>query len=408
MPYRTRSYLTVLIVGGIIISLCMGVRQSLGLFMGPITRDIGVTAGAFGFSIALQNIVWGFTQPIVGAIADRFGPRPVLITTGLVFATGLLVMGGSNGELGLDLAGFLIGLGIAGTGFGVIIGVVTRATPLERQSRTVGAVSAAGSLGTIIIAPLGQMMIDNFGWRGGLYCFAGIALLMTVLSFFIRDQPASPGTVTPARRQTLGEALRIVSKHRGFIMMTIAYFACGFQLVFIITNLPQYLELCGVSPGLSATAIGLIGVFNTIGTYGFGVAGGRYSQKRLLAMIYLLRSIAITVFVLTPATPTSTLVFAAVLGLLWLGVAPLITGILSRMFGMTHFNMLFGLSFLSHQLGSFVGAWMGGWVFDFTGNYDWAWAALVTIGGIAFTLQWTMDDRPATPGPGLRGAPAAA
>jgi predicted MFS family arabinose efflux permease len=176
--------------------------------------------------------------------------------------------------------------------------------------------------------------------------------------------------------------------------MTVAYFACGFQLVFITTHLPQYLELCGVSPGVSATALALIGLFNTIGTYAFGLLGARYSQKRLLALIYLLRTVFIAAFVLAPVTTESTLVFAAAMGLLWLGVAPLVTGLIGRVFGLTHFNTLYGIVFLGHQVGSFAGAWMGGVVFDFTGAYGVAWAALIAIGAIAFTLQWTMDDRP--------------
>lgn len=407
MTDRTRSYILLLVASGTIISLCMGIRQSLGLFMGPITREIGVSAATFGFSIAVQNIVWGISQPIVGAFADRYGPRIALIITGLIMAVGILVMALSGGALGLNVSGFLIGLGIAGVGFGIVVGVVTRATPPERRSRVVGIVSAAGSLGTMVLAPLAQALIEAFGWRGALVGFGAIALAMTALTLLIRDQPiASIGT--PVARQKLRDALAEAARHKGFIAMTIAYFACGFQLVFVVTHLPQYLELCGVSPTLGASAIGLIGLFNTIGTVMFGVLGDHYSQKRLVALIYLLRTIAIICFVTLPVTAASTLIFASVLGFLWLGVAPLVTGIISRIFGLAHFSMLFGLAFMSHQLGSFVGAWMGGWVFDVTGGYDWAWAALVVIGAIAFTLQWTMDDRPAHPGGPLRTAPAAA
>ncbi len=404
---RRNAYLVLLIASGTIISLCMGVRQSLGLYMAPIMRDVGVSAATFGFAIALQNIVWGISQPIVGAVADRYGPRSVLLVTGAVFAAGILLMAMAGSPLSLHLSGFMIGLGIAGTGFGVVIGVVTRATAPERRSRVVGVVSAAGSLGTMVLAPLAQMLIDTYGWRGGLIGFVGIALAMTLLTLLIRDQPiASIGPTV--RHQSLRDALREAAQHKGFIAMTLAYFACGFQLVFVVTHLPQYLELCGISPTLGASALGLIGLFNTIGTLLFGYLGDHYSQKRLVALIYLLRTIAIILFVSLPISAASTLVFASVIGFLWLGVAPLVTGIISRMFGLAHFSMLFGLSFMSHQVGSFIGAWMGGWVFDVTGTYDWAWVALVVIGTIAFTLQWTMDDRPAQPRGPLRGAPAAA
>ena len=390
-----RSMLILLIVSGLIISICMGLRQSFGLFMRPITLELGVSAAAFGFSVALQNIVWGLGQPVVGAIADRFGARPVLVVTSVIYALGLMMITFARGELGLDIAGFMMGVGVAGTGFGILIGVVTRSTPPERRSQTVGAVAAAGSLGTIVIAPLGQMLVDGMGWRAGIMGFAAIAMLMMVLSFAIREPVAIDGPKSSAPPQSLREALIIAWRHRGFLAMTTAYFACGFQLIFITTHLPQYLELCGQAPSLGAAAMALIGLFNTIGTYSIGLMGTRYSQKHLLALIYLFRTIAIAAFIYFPVTPTTTLVFASVMGLLWLGVAPLVTVIVSRMFGLLHFNMLYGLAFLWHQVGSFFGAWIGGAVFDWTGRYDWAWIALIVIGTIAFTLQWRMDDRPA-------------
>lgn len=404
---QRRNYLLLMAVCGVMISLCMGLRQSLGLFMRPVTLDIGVSAAAFGFAIALQNIVWGLTQPIVGALADKYGPRPVLVATGLTFALGLTLMGQSDGAVGLNISGFLIGLGIAGTGFGVLIGVVTRATPPERRSQTVGAVAALGSLGTLLLAPIGQALIDSYSWRIALFGFAGVALFMTVLGLAVRERPSSAGhAATNTERKPLGEALREAFRHRGFVAMTLAYFACGFQLIFILTHLPQYLALCGVPPGLSATALGLIGLFNTIGTYAFGLLGARYSQKHLLALIYLLRTGIIVAFLVLPISSTSTIIFASAMGLLWLGVAPLVTGLVSRLFGVGNFNLLFGVSFLSHQLGSFAGAWMGGLVFDLTGSYFWGWAGLIAIGTVAFTLQWTMDDRPVAPK--AAGAPAPA
>jgi len=389
-----RSYLILLIASGIIITLCMGIRQSLGLFMSPVTSDLAITAAAFGFSISVQNLMWGVAQPVVGAIADRHGARPVLMGTGLVFVLGLLLMASMQGTITLDLAGFLIGVGVAGTGFGILIGVVTRATPPEKRSQTVGAVAAAGSLGTVVIAPFAQSLIDRFGWRMSLVGLAVIALGMIALSLLVREPPKVVTQAAGVAKEGFRDAVRIATSHRGFMAMATAYFACGFQLIFIGTHLPQYLELCGQSPSLGATALGTIGLFNTIGTYSVGLLGARYSQKRLLAYLYLFRTIAIAAFLYFPVTPTTTLVFAAVMGLLWLGVAPLVTGIVSRIFGLTHFNTIYGMAFLWHQVGSFAGAWIGGAVYDWTGKYDFAWIALLVIGSIAFTLQWRMDDEP--------------
>lgn len=372
----------------------MGLRQSLGLFMRPMTLDLGISAATFGFSIALQNIMWGLSQPFVGALADRYGARPVLISTALMYAAGLMLMVFSKHVPGgLEIAGFLAGVGTAGTGFGVLIGTISRATPPEKRSQTVGIVAAAGSLGTVVLAPMGQWLIDGFGWQVAMAMFAAVAASMALLSLPIREAPV-PAQDQRRLEQKLGEALREALGHRGYLLMTVAFFACGFQLVFITTHLPAYLQLCGVAPGVGATALALIGLFNTLGTYCFGVLGGRYSQKHLLALIYLLRTLFIAAFLLAPISQTSTLIFAAAMGLLWLGVTPLVTGIVGRVFGLTHFNTLYGIVFLSHQEGSFFGAWMGGVVVDRTGNYDLGWWVLIVIGIAAFAFQWLMDDRP--------------
>ncbi|MCC6210903.1 MAG: MFS transporter [Burkholderiales bacterium] len=396
-----RSMILLLVLSGLIISICMGLRQSLGLFMRPMTLDAGVSAATFGFAIALQNIVWGLSQPFVGALADRHGPRPILVCTAILYALGLLLMVLAPNALGLNVAGFLLGIGTAGTAFGVLMGLVARATPPEKQSQTVGLVAASGSLGTMVLAPAGQWLIDGLGWQVALLAFAAIAASMALFALPIRRLAivlnADPSRISPkpaARPKPLREALREAVGHRGYLFMTLAFFACGFQLVFIATHLPAYLQLCGVAPGVGATALGLIGLFNTIGTYGFGLLGARYSQKHLLALIYLLRTVFIAAFLLMPISAASTLIFASAMGLLWLGVSPLVTGILSRVFGLANFGTLYGVVFFSHQVGSFFGAWMGGLVFAQWGNYDFAWGALIAIGLAAFALQWLMDDRP--------------
>src|SRR5438034_922982 len=262
-PGNRRAMLLLILLSGLIISLCMGLRQSLGLFMRPMTLDLGISAATFGFSIALQNIVWGVSQPFVGALADRYGPRPVLIVTALMYAAGLLLMLAATAFPGaLEIAGFLIGVGTAGAGFGVLIGTISRATPPEKRSQTVGLVAAAGSLGTMVIAPLGQWLINSYGWQVAMVGFAAIAGSMALLSLPIREQ--APAGLSPATKQKLGDAVREAMAHRGYLFMTLAFFACGFQLVFLTTHLPAYLQLCGVAPGVAASALRLIGLFPVV------------------------------------------------------------------------------------------------------------------------------------------------
>src|SRR5258706_5283447 len=408
-----KAMIALLVLSATIISICMGLRQSLGLFMRPMALDVGVSAATFGFAIALQNIVWGISQPFVGALADKYGPRPILIWTALLYAAGLLLMVFWHDTAGMNVAGFLLGVGTSGTAFGVLMGVVSRATPEAKRSQTVGLVAAAGSLGTMVLAPLGQVLINGFGWQTAMIGFAGIASLMVVFALPIKGLAvalnADAVPAAAAKAQSLGDALRQALGHRGYLFMTLAFFACGFQLVFITTHLPAYLQLCGIAPGVSATALGLIGLFNTIGTYTFGVLGARYSQKLLLASIYMLRTLFILAFLAMPISTTSTLIFAAAMGTLWLGVSPLVAGILGRVFGLTYFGTLYGVVYFSHQVGSFFGPWMGGIVFARTGSYDFAWGALIVIGFTAFTFQWLMDDRPPPVGRSAGGpVPAAA
>jgi len=386
-----RPLVLLIVLSGLIISLCMGLRQSLGLFMRPMGAELGITAASFGFSIALQNIIWGLAQPFAGAVADKHGPRPVIVTTALIFAAGLLLFM-TPGIIpgGLVLAGFMLGIGT--TGFSTLYGAINRRADPKKRSQTVGLVAACGSLGTMVIAPLGGALIDGPGWHTGIVVFAALGALMALLALPVSEAPPQG----LSQKTNLRDALREALGHRGYLFMTLAFFACGFQLVFLTTHLPAYLALCGVAPGVGATALGLIGLFNAIGTFIFGQLGARYSQKHLLALIYLLRTTFIAAFLIMPVSATSTLIFAAAMGFLWLGVTPLVNGILARVFGLTHFNALFGVVFLSHQVGSFFGAWMGGVVFDLAGNYNFAWGALIVIGLAAFTLQWLMDEKPPT------------
>ncbi|HUN48311.1 MAG TPA: MFS transporter, partial [Stellaceae bacterium] len=258
---RRGSLLLLMLMSGLVISLCMGLRQSLGIFLRPVTVDLAISASAFSFAIALQNIVWGASQPFVGMLADRYGARPVLMATALIYGAGMWLMAASGGVLGLDVAGVLIGIGVAGTGFGVLIGVVSRATPPARRSQAVGTVAAAGSIATMVLAPLGQSLIESVGWRSAMLAFALIAASMAVLSLWISaaDSPAAAGAAEEDERG-LGEVLRQAFRHPGYLAMTAAFFACGFQLLFITTHLPSYLALCGVPPAVGASALGVIGI----------------------------------------------------------------------------------------------------------------------------------------------------
>ena len=393
---QVRSAIPLMVSAGLIVSLCMGMRQSLGLFLRPMADDLGTSASAFGFAMALQNLVWGVSQPFVGALGDRFGPRPVLLGGSVVYGAGLLLMALSPSQFfGLDIGGgVLIGIGVAGTGFGVLLGAVSAAVPPERRSWAVGVVSGAGSLGTMVIAPFGQAIIDSFGWRWALLSFLAIALAMALAGLTVRGGGRAAASANAAAEQTTGSALHEALSHRGYLAMTIAFFACGFQLVFIVIHLPKYLAMCGIAPGIGAASLALIGVFNAIGSYVFGALGARHDKSKLLAGIYLFRTATIVLFLLIPISPASTLLFASAMGFLWLGVAPLVSGLIGGMFGMRHFNMLYGVVFLGHQLGSFAGAWMGGLVVDMTGAYTNAWIALIAIGVMAAALQWPMDTRP--------------
>lgn len=385
--------IAVLITASVVLSICLGLRNSMGLFLSPMSVNTGVTAGFFGFALAMQNLVWGVSQPFVGALADRIGTRPVLVGSALIYAAGLLTMALShNPAIGLGLGGgVLVGVGVAGTGFGLLLGAVSRAVSPERRSWAVGVVSAAGSLGTIAIAPLAQLLIGSLGWRPAMLAFAIIAALMAVISVGIGGRTAAPDVQAGL---PLGEALREAVGHSGFLMMSAAFFACGFQLTFIAVHLPGYLAICGLPPSVSASALALIGLFNAAGSFVAGWLGSRYNKSYLLASVYLLRTAGIAVYLLLPVTVASTLVFASAMGLLWLSVAPLVSGLIGQMFGLRNFNMLFGVVFFSHQLGSFAGAWLGGAIKDATGSYTFGWLSMIAVGLLAACLQFPMSTRP--------------
>ena len=400
-PTRAQT-LSILIGASVMLSLSMGMRQSLGLFMAPITRDLGLTISDFTLAIAIQNISWGVTQPFVGAYADRFGVRPVALAGTVLYGLGLVATMYATSKLGLILgAGLLIGVAMACTGGSLGMTACARAVSPASRSMVLGITSAAGSIGTFFAAPMAQELIGGYGWHVALVGFVGLAAVMVPGAFFMGRADKFQQSWAPTRNgeapPTLRATLRTAVHHRGYMTMLGAFFVCGLQLVFLTTHLPTYLALCGQDPMLSAKALATIGMFNVCGCYLLGWLGGRYPKHILLGVVYVIRSIALTAYFMTPVSPASTLVFAAVMGLLWLGVAPLVQGLVAQMFGLRYMATLSGLAFFNHQIGSFLGAWGGGLIYDWLGSYDRAWQIGVLIGLIAGVAQMMASDQPSRP-----------
>jgi predicted MFS family arabinose efflux permease len=386
------------ILGGaaVMLSLAMGMRQSLGLLQPHVVRDLGITAADYSLALAIQNIVWGVTQPFVGLLVDRIGARPVALAGVIVYALGLVAMALAESALALTLgAGLLIGLALSCTASNLAMNVTARTVPAARRSIAMGAVSAAGSLGLAIASPLAQAMIERGGWQLALVAFLGLAAVMLPAALMAGRADRIERDDAGASGQSIGAALREASAHGGYVTMALAFFVCGLQLVFLTTHLPTYLDLCGIDPSVTASALALIGLFNVAGSYLFGWLGQRWPKHLLLGGIYLLRSAIIAAYFVAPPSPTGTLLFAAAMGTLWLGVVPLVNGLVVHLFGLKWMATLTGIAFLSHQVGSFIGAWGGGVIYSALGSYDWAWKGAVAIGAIAGVAQMLMNVRPA-------------
>src|SRR5688500_17257036 len=387
---RWRTPVVILACGGLILMLALGIRQSFGLFLRPMSVDLGWGREAFSFAIALQNLVWGLAMPFTGAIADRFGGGRVLVVGGIAYAGGLAAMAYSSTPLGLNLgAGLLLGLGLSCTGFGVVLAVVARAFPPEKRSVTTGIAGAAGSFGQFAMLPGAQGLISAFGWLNALLVFGMISLLIVPLGAALAGRNAAENEST----QSIGAALAEAARHGGFWLLTASFFVCGFQTIFVMTHLPAYLVDKGMTPAQGMTALAVVGLFNIIGSYGCGVLGGRYSKRLILAWIYAIRAVAIGIFIAAPITPAGTYLFAAVLGLTWLGTVPLTNSLVGQIFGVKFLSTLFSISFLGHQLGAFVGAWAGGAVFDFTGSYQIVWLLAIAMSVAAAALCVPIDER---------------
>ncbi|HSB98771.1 MAG TPA: MFS transporter [Burkholderiaceae bacterium] len=371
------------------LSLAMGLRQSLGLFMPALTRDIGISVSDFTLAIAMQNLVWGVLQPLAGAWAVRWGFRPLMVGGSVLYLVGLVLLATAHGTLGVMLgAGLAIGASMACTGPALAMATAARPVSVAMRSAVLGIVSAAGSLGALLSAPIGQALNQQYGWRVGLWGFVAIALAMLPAAWYAGKVdrvplPLSPGKLDSSAGAAFGAAMR----HAPFVILAAAYFVCGMQLIFLTTHLPSYLQICGMDPMLGAQALGVIGGFNVLGSLFFGWAGGRWNKLVLLGGIYFLRSLVLLWYFATPPTPASTLAFSAVMGFLWLGVGPLVTGWIIDVFGLRWQAMLGGVAFVSHQIGSFVGAYGGGVLYDLLGSYTTAVQVGVSLGLAAGIVQ---------------------
>jgi MFS family permease len=381
-----------LVCASVILTLALGIRHSFGLFLQPMSMDNGWGREVFGLAVALQNLLWGITQPFTGMIADRFGAGRVLFVGGLLYALGLVGMANSTTALGLTLAiGVLIGLGMSCTTFNIVFGALGRTYSPERRSNVLGICSAAGSFGQFALLPLALLLISTLGWYWALVVLSGFAAAMVPMSLGIADK--GYGTLTGIAGVSLKEALAEAFHHKGFWLLGVGYFTCGFQIVFIGTHFPAFLLDQGLTARDGTIALALIGLFNIFGSYLAGQLGGRFSKTYLLSGLYAVRAVAIATLIAFPLTPMSAYLFAATFGFTWLGTVPLTNGVVAGIFGVKHLAMLSGFVFLFHQVGSFFGGWLGGYVFDHTGSYQLIWIIAIGLSVISTVVNLPIDER---------------
>ena len=392
MSPRARLVLVV-ICAGLIAWLSIGIRQTFGLFMQPISLDFGWGREVFAFALALQNLIWGLGQPFAGAFADRYGSGRVVVIGSPIYALGVYLMAETSGAWQIYLSsGFLIGFGLSATSFTVVLAAVGRLVSPDRRSLAFGFTTAIGSFGQFAMVPLGQSFLEAYGWSTALLLLAACLLVMMPLAAGLAKRRTE--SVVPERTaQNVGAALREAAGHAGYRYLMAGFFVCGFQVTFIAVHLPAYLVDAGIDASIGAWALSLVGLFNVAGSLLCGYLGGRYSKKNVLSMLYLGRALVITVFLILPVSVTSTLLFASVMGVLWLGTVPLTSGLVAQIFGMRHMGTLFGVVFLGHQMGSFTGVWLGGYLYDATGTYDVVWWIAIALGVAAAILHWPIDER---------------
>jgi predicted MFS family arabinose efflux permease len=386
-PSRNLSLAQVLICGAAIVTLSMGIRHGFGLWLQPITQAQGWTRETFAFALAVQNLSWGVFGIFAGMLADRFGAFRVIAGGAVLYALGLIGMALSPTGLMFTLtAGVLIGAAQAGTTYAVIYGVIGRNIPAEKRSWAMGVAAAAGSFGQFLMVPVEGFLISGLGWKEALLVLGAAVLLIAPLAFGLRETRFGPGQAPP-REQTILQALKEAFKYPSFQLLMAGYFVCGFQVVFIGVHMPSYLKDKGLSPQVASYALALIGLFNVFGTYAAGALGQRLAKKNILAFIYLARAVVIAVFIAAPLSPISVYIFASLMGLLWLSTVPPTNAVVAQIFGIQHLSMLSGFVFFSHQIGSFMGVWLGGVLYDRTGSYDIVWYITIALGVFAALIN---------------------
>jgi MFS family permease len=382
-----------LTAGALILAVSLGVRHTFGMFLAPMSKDNGWTREVFAFAIALQNLVWGFAQPFAGRLADRFGAGKAVLAGAVLYLAGLVLMSGARSGEGLAAsAGLLIGLGLSGTTMSVVFGAVARATPPARRSLAFGVAMSVGSLGQFAMLPGALSSIDAHGWGATLLAMAALGALMLPLSAALMERPAAGGGAAPAT--PLRDVLREAFAHRGFWLLSFGFFVCGFHVVFIATHLPAYLADRGLGPKVAAVVLALVGLFNIFGSLAAGALGGRRSKPGLLVAIYGLRAAVIAAFFAAPVTEVTAYAFGAAMGVLWLSTVPLTNGTVASVFGVSNMAMLGGIVFLFHQVGAFLGGWLGGRIYVATGSYDAVWTISIGLAVLAALLNMPIREVP--------------
>ena len=389
----------VLVAGALVVTLSMGIRHGFGLWLQPVTQAQGWSRETFAFALAVQNIAWGVAGVFAGMMADRWGAFRVLLAGCAAYALGLAGMALSPTPTLFALtAGVLIGVAQAGTTYAVVYGIIGRQLDPAKRSWAMGMTAAAGSFGQFLMVPVEGLLINSLGWQQALLVLAGLVLLIAPIAFFLRE-PGFAGGRPPVREQTVGQALAEACKYPSFQLLMAGYFVCGFQVVFIGVHMPSYLKDKGLAPQVASYALALIGLFNVVGTYVAGVLGQRIERRKILAGIYFGRAIAIAAFLWAPLSPLSVYLFSAVIGMLWLSTVPPTNATVAQIFGVAHLSMLGGFVFFSHQVGSFLGVWLGGLLYDRTGSYDIVWWIAIALGLFAAVVNIQVSEAPIRRGP---------
>lgn len=388
----------IVLAAGTILAINMGIRQTFGLFLKPVTLELGVSREAFAFSIALLNLLWGVGSPFTGALSDKFGARWVLLGGAGLYVAGLVVMATAGSESSLSLSGMLIGLGVAGSGFTAVLGVVGRAAPPEKRALAISLTSMGSAIGQFVALPYTHVLIEQTGWATSLLVLAGTAAIMAPLGFALGSGPNGGGRSAPAAapivEQRIGAALGEAFRHPSFMLLTAGFYVCGFQLAAVAVHLPAFLTDLNFDASLGVIALTVIGLTNIAGTYFWGRAGEFMPKRVALTVIYLARGLVFLGLLYLPLTETVVIAYAAILGFLWLGTIPLTSGLIVTFFGPRWLSMLYGVVFLSHQIGSFMGAWLGGWLYDQYQSYDLLWWASIAVSLMAAALHLPISEQP--------------